>query len=145
MKRWGLERGVTSSSVPLASTMRRPRSWEEREPQRMEEPWVPVATAPPMVWSRNQEKAGSVQPEVRRPYLYSVTEWERGGEGRGHTSRAGLHVSQAADTHARSQSVRTRGLKRTGQVVEQGALRDARGHGDSLVQLIHLQERRGEE
>jgi hypothetical protein len=31
------------------------RAWLEREPYFMEEPCVSVATAPPMVWSTNQE------------------------------------------------------------------------------------------
>jgi hypothetical protein len=35
-------------------------TWLDSEPYTRELPWVAVATAPPMVWSRNQAKAGRV-------------------------------------------------------------------------------------
>ena len=37
-------------------------AWLDREPCCMEDPWVLVATAPPMVWSMNQDWAGRIHP-----------------------------------------------------------------------------------
>ena len=47
-------REVCNSSFELA--------WFERLPCLKELPWVAVATAPPIVWSMNQLKAGRVYP-----------------------------------------------------------------------------------
>ena len=44
-------------------------TWLDRELKRIEEPWEAVDTAPAMVWSMYQEKAGSVQPAGSFQYL----------------------------------------------------------------------------
>lgn len=63
--------GVKVTSVPFARTTFRAVTWEERLPYFMELPWVPVATAPAIVWSTNHEYAGSTQPSLCFQYVYS--------------------------------------------------------------------------
>ena len=62
LMRWGWDSWEISTSDPFATTTWKLRTWSLRLPCSREEPWVLVATAPPMVWSMNQEKAGSVHP-----------------------------------------------------------------------------------
>lgn len=47
-------------ALMCGSSSNRVHTWLESEPCSSELPCVAVATAPPIVWSMNQEKAGSV-------------------------------------------------------------------------------------
>ncbi len=50
----GLPLAVYVASVPFARMIFIPRSWLDSDPYFMDDPCVPVAMAPPFVWSMNQ-------------------------------------------------------------------------------------------